>query len=254
MGGLTLVGKVFLALGQYGGAILRRNALALLMVAIWLMALWILLSRRDLVVPLQFGHPLFPFLDLMISALFDFVKLALIGVMVKNTLPLLSRVLGSKTQSQSFLFRWVLISFLFELVLLAISAVQLQLEFGGTEPLSPTATIAVRLGSIYLQMIALWVAVCLYVAASRRRVDLVVATTIIYLVPASLITTLLLYAPVIAPFWFGLDQLAGPWNAMMQTVAVAGETVAALVYAVFFTVAIVCLAETKGAGSTEPAS
>ncbi len=254
MRGFTLVGKTFLAFGQVGGEIVRRNGFTLLLLAIWLTSHWVLLSRRDLVFPLSLEHPLFAYLDIMIIGAFDFVKLILIGIMAKITLPL---VLGSPENSlpsSPSIFRWIVISFVFELGLLAIAAAQLRLEFGGVEPLSPVAAIAVKLGAVYLQMTMLWVAVFFYTRATRHRFDLVVASTIIYLVPAGLITTLIFYSPVVAPFWFGLNQLEGSWNILVQTVSVVGETLASLAYAVFFAVAIIELANQKDADSGESAS
>lgn len=247
--GLTLIGEVFHFFGQSGRKAVGRNWHILLCLFIWLTASWLFLANRDLMLPLSFGHPLFPYQDVLIFCVTYFFKLVLIGAMVKNIAPIMIMDGRAGRPPIGNMFRWVLISLVFACTLTLTSVVQIHFEFGGAGPLGPGATIAIKLGFVYLQLALLWIAIHAYVGARRIRLDLIIATTIIYLATTSLISTLIFYMPVVAPFWFGLDQLGGTWTALVQTVLVLAETGAALIYAAFIASAAFSLAERKDASS-----
>ena len=272
MNALNLIGNLFHHFGENGGKILRVNWRSLLLLAGLLTVMWVLLSQRDRVLPLSYENPLFPYLDILVISAFDFVRFMILGMLVANSVSLIAKGYEPATDKRAFMSRWMVISLVFALAMLTINAVQLHLEFSGETPLGPNSTIIVRLGSIYLQLLVFWVAVYFYVSTTlsllqrdetralakealiTRRFALLAAATLVYLVPSGLISTVILYSPIVAPFWFGLDQLAGTWNAMMQMVSVAADTVSALIYAVFIAVAACWITEKNDAGSKEPAS
>ena len=267
MHGLKLVGWTFALLGDNGLKLLRTNWFQLLVLALLLTGSWLFLAKRDQIVPLPFDHPLLPFLDIAIVNATTFLKLIVIGTVVPSILTLLEGepLKRKRTGLARFLLHWCLISIVFVGAILSINAIQLQFEFGGSEPLSPVATIAVKLLALYLQYVVLWVAVYFFVVAphmlyptesntgwrfaSGQKVGVVVGATIIFLVTESLLSTLIFYSPPVAPFWFGLNQLDSGWTILVQCVTVTAETLAAMVYACFIAVAYQSIADVKRASS-----
>jgi len=262
MNGLAIVGAVFRLLGSSGFRLIRVNAWPLVALAALLTASWLILARRSQLIPITPDNPLFPFQDVLIVGATDFLKLLLIGTMVPPVLRVLTGEAGQARDD--FLRLWGKISAALALAIVAVNILQLQIEFGGAAQLGPAPAITVKLGMLYVKLGLLFVAILFFTAAPRvldgeggafwsftagRRAATLVAATLVYLISETLLTTLILYSPVIAPFWFGLNQLGGIWTALVQSVSVAAETVSVLVYACFFAVAYRDIAAMKKAGS-----
>lgn len=252
MNGLVLAGDTLGFLGRNGRPVLRRAWPVLMIAGCVLAAEWFVLSRLHTLFPGIVASAFAPFLAAAVTGGFLFLRLITIGAGALLLYSLTGAAVRDGTPARRRAWwQWCLVAAIVASLLFAIDAVQIDLQFRGSEPLDPIMGIVVTLMTYYGQVVVLGLAACLFVAClagladgredadgfwrfSRgHRFALLVGALIIYLVVEKIVLPVLLYLPFIAPFWTMTGELSEVTHYTVRIVTVIAQSLSVLIYAAF---------------------
>ncbi len=252
MNGVVLAGETLVFLGRIGWKGLRRTLPALGIVASVLVAEWMVLSRLHWLFPKILEGAFAPFLAATVSSSFVFLRVVVVGAAVAVLfVPMDTDRPGKGRFNRRYWTPWSAIAAGFSVGLFALEAAQIQLQFGGAEPLDPVAGIGLTLGLYYCQIVLLGLAACLFAAcpiyltaerdtgmtlwqfSKNHRLAICVAGLIVYLLVEKVLLPVLLYLPFVAPFWTMTSELSEIRHYAVQTATIIAQSLSVLIYAAF---------------------